>query len=356
MSKTKKSSVLTSLLSLVLLIVLIVAAYVAYVFISYHRIEDNLSLEAENNRQNTVKTDTEYSIMTWNIGFGAYSDDYSFFMDGGKYSRAFSADAVVENVSAMMEVMAKKNPDIAIIQEVDIGSTRSYQIDQREIVYDYLEGYSSVFAQNYDSPYLFYPILSPHGKSRSGIMTEAKFNISSAVRRSLPIETGFTKFLDLDRCYSVSYLPTSDGKTLCVYNMHLSAYTTDGTVTTEQLKMLIEDMRSEYSKGNYIICGGDFNKDLLGNSDEVFGIPFRDMTWAQPIPDGLIPDWLTLVACSNAPSCRNADKPYDDTDIVLTIDGFLVSDNIDIVMAEVINEEFAHSDHNPVIMKFSLKG
>ena len=356
MKKTKKNSVLISLLSVVLLLVLIVVGYVAYVFIAYYRIEDNLALAVDNNSQKTVQTDTEYSIMTWNIGFGAYSDDYSFFMDGGKYSRAFSAEAVDENVSEMMKVVKAKNPDIAIIQEVDIGSTRSYGIDEREIVYDYLPGYASVFAQNYDSPYLFYPILSPHGKSRSGIMTETKFNILNATRRSLPVESGFTKLLDLDRCYSVSYLPVSDGKTLCVYNMHLSAYTTDGTIATEQLQMLVEDMQAEYSKGNYIICGGDFNKDLLGNSSEVFGVSGEDLTWAQPIPDGVIPDWLTLVACSNAPSCRNADRPYDDTNFVLTIDGFLVSGNIDVVTAEVIDEAFAHSDHNPVIMQFKLKG
>ena len=28
-------------------------------------------------------------------------------------------------------------------------------------------------------------------------------------------------------------------------------------------------MKEEYDAGNYIIAGGDFNKDLLGNSAEI---------------------------------------------------------------------------------------
>ena len=35
-----------------------------------------------------------YRVASYNIGFGAYSNDYSFFMDGGKESRARSPEAV----------------------------------------------------------------------------------------------------------------------------------------------------------------------------------------------------------------------------------------------------------------------
>lgn len=79
------------------------------------------------------------------------------------------------------------------------------------------------------------------------------------------------KLLDLDRCYSLSRLPVEDGRELCLYNLHLSAYTSDGAIATEQLKLLCADMAAEYQRGNYVIAGGDFNKDVLGNSDEAFG-------------------------------------------------------------------------------------
>ena len=124
------------------------------------------------------------------------------------------------------------------------------------------------FAQNYDSPFLFYPITQPHGSAKSGLLTFSSAPILSAERVELPIESGFTKFLDLDRCYSKNRIPLSNGAELVLYNLHLSAYTSDGTIATEQLKLLLDDMQQEYGKGNYCIAGGDFNKDLLGDSSK----------------------------------------------------------------------------------------
>ena len=45
-----------------------------------------------------MHTGTSLNITSWNIGFGAYTDDYSFFMDGGEYSRGFSEDIVGETL------------------------------------------------------------------------------------------------------------------------------------------------------------------------------------------------------------------------------------------------------------------
>lgn len=87
-----------------------------------------------------------------------------------------------------------------------------------------------------------------------------------------------------------------NGRELVLYNLHLSAYTSDGTIATEQLQMLCADMLAEYENGNYCVAGGDFNKDLLGNSAEIFGVKGGENdTWAQPIPEGTIPDGLSLV-------------------------------------------------------------
>ena len=107
-----------------------------------------------------------------------------------------------------------------------------------------------VYAQNYDSPYLFYPLTEPHGKSKAGIVTLSDYTVTQALRRSLPIQSGFAKFLDLDRCYSISRIPVDGGKELILINFHLSAYTTDPTVADSQLEMLYNDLTAEYKKGN----------------------------------------------------------------------------------------------------------
>lgn len=101
-----------------------------------------------------------------------------------------------------------------------------------------LDGYDSMFTVNFDSPYLFYPITKPHGKSYAGMLTLSKFNVESGLRRSLPIENGFMKFVDLDRCYSVSRITVENGKELVLYTLHLSAYTSTEQSQPISLKCL----------------------------------------------------------------------------------------------------------------------
>ncbi len=349
------------ILSILLVVVIAAAAYVAYVFISYHRIADMLPLEIVGDASElTAPAGEELKIMSWNIGFGAYEVDFDFFMDGGTHSWAFSKERLTANMENIAKTIAGQEADIYFVQEVDIDATRSYHVDERVPIIKVLPGYQSDFAQNYDSPFLMYPLTQPHGASKAGILTFSRFRIKDGLRRSLPIETSVMKLVDLDRCYSISTVDLDNGKQLKLYNLHLSAYTSDGTIAVEQMNLLLADMQAEYEKGNYCLAGGDFNKDLLGDSSVYFGKPDKEYTWAQPLPedtfDGLD---LSLVAPLNeddpVPSCRNCDAPYNPGQFVLTVDGFVVSDNIEVVSSEVLDLGFAYSDHNPVVMNFVLK-
>ncbi len=340
-------------------ILLLVGGYVAYVFIDYSRLEDHLTLTVENNNERVLTTEEEISLVTWNLGFGAYSDDYTFFMDGGKSSRAFSEEAVYENMDGALTTLKGLNPDLLLLQEIDTKSTRSYHVDESTLIRDAFPAYASIFALNYDSSYLFYPLMKPIGKSVSGIMTLSSFTVDQSIRRSLPVETGFMKFLDLDRCYSVTTITVDNGKTLSLYNLHLSAYTSDGAIATKQLQLLLADMEEAAAKGHYVIAGGDFNKDLYGNSPEIFGVDGAAYTWAQPFPKELLPAGLTLADSyreeAPVPSCRNTDIPYRAGEtFVITADGFIVSDNVTVKTTVVLDKAFRYSDHNPVKMTFTL--
>lgn len=338
----------------------VLLAYVGYVFAAYDRLEDCIELTVDHNAVEQAEAGVPYTLVSYNVGFGAYSADYSFFMDGGTESRAYSAQAVRDNLTGAMETVQSLDPDFVFLQEVDQDATRSHHVDETELVREALSGLSSSFAQNYDSPYLFWPILEPHGASKSGILTFSGFKVDQVVRRSLPIATGPSKLIDLDRCYSVSTLPVSNGRNLRLYNVHLSAYLTDGEVATKQMNMLLDDMYSAYAAGDYVVCGGDFNKDLLGDSSAVFGVSGSGESWAAPFPEELLPEGITLAAPLEedvpVPSCRNADAPYDpQNSFVLTVDGFLVSDNVEVRRAWTVDTGFAWSDHNPVALTFTLR-
>ncbi len=363
-SKKKSSALIKTLkvlLSVILLLVIVVSSYAAYVFIDYDRIEDNLELEITDNTKNSIPVGKELKMLSYNIGFCAYTQDFSFFMDGGKESRAKSEESVNDVLSNIDALLDEQDADIVLMQEVDENATRSHHVNQREFFTKNASESDSVFATNFDSAYLFYPVFKPHGKSLSGILTLSDFDIESSIRRSLPVEDSVMKIVDLDRCFSKSVMNTENSRKLILYNVHLSAYTSDGTIATNQLRLLVDDMKYEFNKGNYVICGGDFNKDLLQDSGEIFGVTGEDYTWAQPFPTKMIDDTgLELKApfseSNPVASCRDTEEPYKESgQFNVTLDGFIVSNNVEVTHADVIDTKFMYSDHNPVYMNFSLK-
>ena len=339
---------------------LTIAGYVIYVYVSYDRIDDNQPLTVQGTAENTTaKQNTEYTAVSYNIGFGAYTPDFTFFMDGGTQSWAKSEESVISCIDNDVALLQKQNADIIFLQEVDFNSTRSYHVDEAAQILSAFGNSSSTFAVNYHSAFLFYPLLQPHGSSNAGMLTISNLQITSALRRSLPIAESLSKFIDLDRCYAVSRTTAENGKELVLINAHLSAYGTDGNLQQQQTDKLFNDMREEYDKGNYVICAGDFNHDFLKNSTQIFNkeVP-EEYSWAKPFPDEQIPEHFRKVDdypnAKTVPSCRNCDKPYGKDCFTLTVDGFIVSDNVNVTYANVIDTQFAYSDHNPVIMKFKL--
>ena len=116
-------------------LVLLVVGYLAYVLIDYHRLGD-MDLEVDRQVLQPAETGREYHLLSYNIGFGAYEPDYGFFMDGGKSSWAKSKESVESDIQGAGELVASKDPDFALIQEVDLNSTRSYHVDEYSILKD----------------------------------------------------------------------------------------------------------------------------------------------------------------------------------------------------------------------------
>lgn len=349
----------------------IVLLYLAYVILSYHRLEDHLALSAKMPLSEKVpeaqidpEKKDEFLITTANLGFGAYDHEFDFFMDGGKQSWAKSADRVRENISGEAKALAALSPDFLFFQEVDVDGTRSHHVNQLEMLREEYPDAVSVYAQNYDSAFLFWPLYQPHGKNKAGIVTLSAYDVAeTAERRSLPISNSFSKFLDLDRCYSITKIPGKE-RDLVLINLHLSAYGVDQEILKAQREMLYEDMQKEYEKGNYVIAGGDFNHDLIGNSPEQYGNKTAaGESWAQPFDFDSIPEGFTLGSKAlldagtfdMAATCRDTGRPYDGTNDRWLLDGFIYSDNVEMLEYDTVDLDFAYSDHNPVMMKFRLK-
>ncbi len=344
-------------------LLLAVVGYVMYFFIKFDRIEDMQTLAVHENPKfdssEICETDKEYSVMSYNLGFGAYSNTFDFFMDGGTQSWADSENTVYKNLNGALNKIKARTPEFIFLQEVDEHSTRSYYINELDFINLILENYDYTYAYNYyKSPFIIYPFEEPHGTITSGIATYSKYEITDSHRRSLPISDSFSKVIDLDRCYSVSRVPVENGKELVLFNVHLSAYGSDESVRQGQTSMLFGEMKAEYDAGNYVICGGDFNHDLISpEGSEGYS------TWACPFPRSVIPEHFSLAMDLFGEdfknklqmSCRDCDEPYTRGHTnEFIVDGFIVSDNVSVLDYNNLNTGYIYSDHEPVHMKFKL--
>ena len=347
---------------------LVVAGYVAYLMLTYERIADEVDISIDNDVADVVlQMGRDYTAITYNIGFGAYTPGYTFFMDEGimedgtrtqgEHSVAASEESVRACTQGAISTVRAIAPDFALFQEVDTDSTRSYGVNQKQAIEMAFPHMGSAFAKNFHTAFLAYPLNEPHGIVNSGLLLLSGAHVASAVRRSFPVDEGIpVKFFDLDRCFMIERFPTSNGHELVLINSHMSAYDEGGRIRAQQLGLLMGVLAQEAAAGNYVIAGGDWNHALCG-SESLY--PSHQLTppWLATFDEGALPLGFSVVKADNIAddaTCRCADIPYEPgVGYLVTIDGFIVSSNVR-AHAKNVDTGFAYSDHNPVLLTFSL--
>ena len=293
----------------------------------------------------------EFTVLSWNLGYCALGEESDFFMDGGNEVRPASADLVTKNRTGAQQLIAETGADFTILQEVDSGSSRSYDEDEVSLLRASWPDWDSAYALNYSCVYVPYP-LPPIGKVHSGLLSFSSFDVREARRISLPCPFSWPmRAANLKRCLLVERIPIEGSeKELVLVNLHLEAYD-DGEGKKAQTEQLLRLLNEEYAKGNYVVAGGDWNQAFPGTLDTY---PIHVENWTPGVLDPAdVGDW-SFAFDASAPTCRLLNQPYDPTDTENTqyyvIDGFLVSPNLEVSAVETIDQGFAFSDHNPVLL------
>ena len=134
----------------------------------------------------------------------------------------------------------------------------------------------------------------------------------------------------------------------------MSAYDEGGKIRQQQLAMLNLVLTEEYNKGNYVIAGGDFNHDIA-NSINLYQTEQKVPEWIFQLDDTDLVEHYKFAGAINCPTCRSTDMPYEKgVNYTVVVDGFIVSDNVQIVKSENIDTDFEYSDHNPATLQFKL--
>lgn len=374
---------LITLLSVFGVAIATAGGYVVYVVATYHRIgNQDLSILSRSTKEK-VETGKDLKVTTYNVGFGAYSPDYTFFMDEGydkdgtktkgTHGKGISKEDVEKNTQGSISTALSLHSDFYCFQEVDLDADRSYHINQKEAIESSFSGYDATFAMNFNTAFLAYPFNDMHGKSKAGLTSLSTYPIQESERKEYTISNGFSKFFDLDRCFAVNRISVDNGKDLVLINSHMSAYDKGGTIRAKQIQELYSYMKEEEDKGNYVITCGDFNHDLLTCNPD-YSYTRENFAYKDQV-DQLKPNWLSymfnedgtsefdqgfhIYAANNNPSCRDCDVVWTPgSTFVSTVDGFIASSNVKVsqVSTKKVGEKgFAYSDHQPSTLTFSLE-
>ena len=242
----------------VLVVAGIVGGFLAYMTLTKEQPADVISLKAENNKERVLATGNEFKVTTFNIGYAGLDKDQDFFMDGGKGSGSSSKEQTETNLKNMLSFLQNENSDFALLQEVDIKSLRSFDVNEHEFLKKGLPDYVSSFGKNYDTKWVPVPIINPMGYAEAGLSTFSKYTVQEAKRFQLPgMEPWPKRLFDLDRAIVEYKIPVNNGKHVRLVNLHLSAYDEGGKIRKQQVEYLKEYMNKHYENGDYVIMGGD---------------------------------------------------------------------------------------------------
>lgn len=342
---------LRGVIYIIILLWVLFFGIIIYGAITDYKPDEKVIVE-ENNSVSSLNDSLTMSILTWNIGYCGMDEGMDFFYDGGTKVRT-SRKNFEANLSAVTEFLGQNDTvDFILLQEVDRKSKRSYRTDEYEIISDQLKVASSQFAINYDVFFVPVPPSSPMGKVYSGIATLGRMTPKNSIRYSFPGEYGFPKqVFMLDRCFMVNRYPLSNGKELLIINTHNEAFDA-GHIRRTQMEYLRSFMVDEYSKGNYIIAGGDWNQ-----SPPDFNPSYQDEvnTYQMMLESDFVPFEWTWAYDNTTPSNRTVTAPYNpEVTATTVIDFFLLSPNVRSISVKCIDLDFRNSDHNPVILRANL--
>lgn len=343
-------------IGLIVLVFAVIAGFFLFLTITDYRPEPVENLNVVHGENLPEFNDSVVTIFSWNIGYGGLGKEMDFFHEGGhmvrpdqeKFNRYF------KGICSLID--RYKTTDFIFIQETDTHSKRSYYTDEPAGIATFLPDFGYSFGKNYDCRFVPVPVFEPMGRAVSGITTFTRFKPVSVEKFDYGTHFSWpTDLVMLKRCFMVIRFPMKSGKELVLINTHNSVFDSGAVMRKKELKVLHDFAIRDYNKGNFVIIGGDWNMNPRGFIPDSINTGDKVRRIYPPISDEFLPDWKFLFDNSK-PSNRDVNEPYQHGNTYTTIiDFFVISPNIDAIEVNTLEQEFVVSDHNPVVLKVSLR-
>lgn len=215
-------------------------------------------------KSNIPTSPTTLTVMTWNIKYAGGEFTFFWEKDGTKYN--MSAGEVNYALDGIIEYINSINPDILLIQEIDIEATRSAYIDMCQRLIEGTEMNYGAYASIWHSDFVPQAGLQ---RMDMGNMTLSRYPITEATRINLPSPTdhdAVTEYFYMQRNLLRTKIDIPDFTTdFYVLNIHTEPFSTEsknpkeGHTKWKHINVLYEEMTKLQNEGAVVLAGGDLN-------------------------------------------------------------------------------------------------
>lgn len=195
-------------------------------------------------------------VMTWNIKFGG--GDIDFWFDCWGERVLMTEKEVLDNMDSVVAKIIQVDPDILLLQEVDVDSKRSAYLDQLQYILDYTDLNYGVYAAAWQVQFIPSDGL---GRMNSGNAILSRWKLNDAERVGLTLRTdqdGLTRYFYLRRNILKATVELPGYDQFFVVNVHTAAYSQDGT-KHKHIDRFKEELDQIAASGGLFVAGGDLN-------------------------------------------------------------------------------------------------
>ncbi len=216
-------------------------------------IEDAVMYRASNIKNAEAKKSIK--VMTWNIRFGVARLD--FFGDGCGDRAILGKSEVVKGLEGLAAKINAEDPDIVLLQEVDVQSKKTAYIDQAQWLLDHTDLNYGAYGSMWEAQVILADGL---GRVNTGNLTLSKWELKDAERHQLPLRSdqdGLTQYFYLRRNVLKAKV-VMPGNSFYAVNTHLTAFATDDT-KQKHITGFKDILDGIVAEGKNFVAGGDLN-------------------------------------------------------------------------------------------------
>jgi endonuclease/exonuclease/phosphatase family metal-dependent hydrolase len=200
--------------------------------------------------------DSTIKVMTWNIRFGIGRGPW--FGDACGYKVIYSKDEIIDKLTAIADRINSVQPDILLLQEVDINSSRSAYVDQLRWLLDHTYFNYAVYGSQWKAQFIPSDGL---GRMDEANAILSRWPIAEAKRIQLELrqdQGALTRYY-YERCCMVKAKISIPGfEDFYAVNIHASAFATDDT-KHQHIVAFKNELDKITTDNGWFVAGGDLN-------------------------------------------------------------------------------------------------